>query len=601
MNVLGKIVSNVKHFYNEINPATLSGAIDIVVIEQLDGTYCCSPFHVKFGILEVMRAKNKKVDLYLNDEGIDLQMELGESGDAYFVNFPGPCNCEDCKSFNAVKNASVTSVFELNKSIEKSTLSDTEIVCDNSFERSTFPLSDNECAKAHLRQLHENVTNMKEFNYTISIPTQPLLSQAEVSESISQSDIIQKSDDICLLPRPAFNDFVVELSLCGNLEFSSKKPDNFEKYFVAFDEFITNPSLLNKPNLVIRINNSYYNWPIAAPMILSYVAFNSYLPNETLAKLKKDFLPKKKKGWFSWRRSIEGDLSDEEKNTPTANEIKPPEAQQIIEESLNNKISCATLSLNCSPEEDINLNAPETIIKNLTELPTRSCYRRSKTLNSEMLKSLNLVNGENNIIFSVTTRYQGTVTCGAKIFLWNHTDRIVISDVDGTITKSDVLGVMLPLVGKDWTQEGANRTRCYLQNIIMDKLQLPRGPILLSPSSLLESLHREVIEKKPEIFKIECLKNIVNLFPPDSNPLVSGFGNRINDYKAYLEVGVPKSKIFIINEKGQIKQLHNQSYLSTYSTMVEFVDFMFPLLNTDKFCDFHINEYNDFFYWNKKY
>uniref|UniRef100_A0A6G3MH17 Phosphatidate phosphatase LPIN2 (Trinotate prediction) n=1 Tax=Henneguya salminicola TaxID=69463 RepID=A0A6G3MH17_HENSL len=135
----------------------------------------------------------------------------------------------------------------------------------------------------------------------------------------------------------------------------------------------------------------------------------------------------------------------------------------------------------------------------------------------------------------------------------------------------------------------------------MDKLQLPRGPILLSPSSLLESLHREVIEKKPEIFKIECLKNIVNLFPPDSNPLVSGFGNRINDYKAYLEVGVPKSKIFIINEKGQIKQLHNQSYLSTYSTMVEFVDFMFPLLNTDKFCDFHINEYNDFFYWNKKY
>ena len=33
------------------------------------------------------------------------------------------------------------------------------------------------------------------------------------------------------------------------------------------------------------------------------------------------------------------------------------------------------------------------------------------------------------------------------IYLWHHTDKIVISDIDGTITKSDVLGHILPVIG----------------------------------------------------------------------------------------------------------------------------------------------------------
>jgi phosphatidate phosphatase LPIN len=40
------------------------------------------------------------------------------------------------------------------------------------------------------------------------------------------------------------------------------------------------------------------------------------------------------------------------------------------------------------------------------------------------------------------------------IFLWHWTDKIVISDVDGTITRSDVLGHVLPQIGKDWSHAG---------------------------------------------------------------------------------------------------------------------------------------------------
>lgn len=39
------------------------------------------------------------------------------------------------------------------------------------------------------------------------------------------------------------------------------------------------------------------------------------------------------------------------------------------------------------------------------------------------------------MVFSVTTQYQGTCRCEAAIYLWNWDDRIIISDIDGTITK----------------------------------------------------------------------------------------------------------------------------------------------------------------------
>lgn len=40
------------------------------------------------------------------------------------------------------------------------------------------------------------------------------------------------------------------------------------------------------------------------------------------------------------------------------------------------------------------------------------------------------------------------------IYVWNYTDKLVVSDVDGTITRSDVLGHVYAKIGKDWTQPG---------------------------------------------------------------------------------------------------------------------------------------------------
>lgn len=63
MNYIGRVLSNFKDFYNDINAATLTGAIDVVVVEQPDGSFNCSPFHVRFGKLGVLRSKEKVVSV----------------------------------------------------------------------------------------------------------------------------------------------------------------------------------------------------------------------------------------------------------------------------------------------------------------------------------------------------------------------------------------------------------------------------------------------------------------------------------------------------------------------------------------------------------
>lgn len=62
MQYLAKAVQ----YYKDINPATLSGAIDVIVVERTDETgvtLAASPFHVRFGKLSVLRPIDKKVSL----------------------------------------------------------------------------------------------------------------------------------------------------------------------------------------------------------------------------------------------------------------------------------------------------------------------------------------------------------------------------------------------------------------------------------------------------------------------------------------------------------------------------------------------------------
>lgn len=228
-------------------------------------------------------------------------------------------------------------------------------------------------------------------------------------------------------------------------------------------------------------------------------------------------------------------------------------------------------------EEHDHTHAPTLSEKPADASEEKKRYAKTLRLTSEQLRSLNLRKGANTVSFSVSSAYQGTATCVAKIFLWDYDAQVVISDIDGTITKSDALGHIFAMAGRDWTHLGvaklftdirsngyhilyltsraigqADYTRKYLQKVEQNSCRLPDGPVIMSPDRLFSAFHREVIIRKPEVFKMACLRDVKKLFG-DRNPFYAGFGNRITDALSYRSVNVPPSRIFTIDSYGEVK------------------------------------------------
>lgn len=412
----------------------------------------------------------------------------------------------------------------------------------------------------------------------------------------------------------------VHLSLCGGLSDNNEiSQGKFVQHMVTYQDLVENPGIIDDPNLVIGINKKYYNWAVAAPMILCIQAFQKSLPKATIDKLVKEKMPKKTGGWwFSWRRK---------------NAAKEPESATKKGEDQSQTGDAKQTGEGCRRKEELTSSDDDfSTIKDRPK-PISKCrdspcpsstatYKKSLRLSAEKLRSLNLKDGPNNAVFSVTTQYQGTCRCEGTIYLWNWDDKIIISDIDGTITKSDALGHILPQLGKDWTHQGiaklyhkihengykflycsaraigmADITRGYLHWVNDRGTVLPRGPLLLAPSSLISALHREVIEKKPELFKIHCLNDIRNLFNPHRSPFYAAFGNRTNDAYAYKEVNVQESRIFIVNPKGELIQEQTKSNKSSYSRLGELVEHVFPLIAQERISAFVYPEYSHFAFW----
>uniref|UniRef100_A0A8C7RDA4 Lipin 2 n=1 Tax=Oncorhynchus mykiss TaxID=8022 RepID=A0A8C7RDA4_ONCMY len=399
----------------------------------------------------------------------------------------------------------------------------------------------------------------------------------------------------------------ITLSLCGGVgENSEISKEKFMEHIITYHEFAENPAIIDNPNLVVRISNRYYNWTLAAPLILSMQAFQKNLPKATEEAWVKEKMPKKSGRWWFWRKSSV-------KQVGTASQIVPYSLYSVILRS--NKAAHKSsalyraLKLNSGPRK--------------LPPPTGShSYMKSLRLSSDQIVSLKLREGPNDVTFSITTQYQGTCRCEGTIYLWNWDDKVIISDIDGTITKSDVFGQILPQLGKDWTHQGiaklyhsvhengykflycsaraigmADMTRGYLYWVNDRGTILPRGPLMLSPSSLFSAFHREVIEKKPEKFKIECLTDIKNLFYPNTHPFYAAFGNRANDVFAYKQVGVPVCRIFTVNPKGELILEQSKGNKTSYGRLSELVEHVFPLCSKEQSATFSFPEFSSFCFW----
>uniref|UniRef100_A0A3Q4HYS8 phosphatidate phosphatase n=1 Tax=Neolamprologus brichardi TaxID=32507 RepID=A0A3Q4HYS8_NEOBR len=825
----GQVFVQVKELYRGLNPATLSGCIDVIVVRQPDGSLQCSPFHVRFGKLGVLRSREKVVDMEINGEPVDLHMKLGENGEAFFVQetendqevvpsylatspilSDGPVLMGKisgtpiqnlCSGASNGENSNVmmkkrrkrrrkaradslrreesgdysadedmfpidissdeVAEMESNRSRDVSREENTVGSTNSSFKqagmytrsdgewspiqspgnsRPTSPKSDSELIgkpsntdnqnpemhwawgelpqaampsvlslksspppvcpvsipvseSTHFRVITPEVSSEQcgpcseiqalrllmptETMHTeemvvadgpdaesIGMESQTVTSEMQVttvggvaarmvadmedtsprpqgkadspskkkdkrsrhlgSDGIYLDDITELEPEVAALYFPksdtgatvrSISDLglhstsqspqsvssggdsgvdsycdpmsdlpSIAISLCGGLNDNREiTKEQFYKKTVSYQQFTENPSIIDDPNLVVKIGSKYYNWNTAAPLVLAMQAFQKPLPKAAVENIMKEKMPKKGgRWWFSWRS----------RNSIYIEAYKCPvhlSDDRLKEESSSSDEDHREAKQNSSP------------IQTEPVLTTGGVsYKKTLRLTSEQLLSLQLQDGPNDVVFSVTTQYQGTCRCQGTIYLWNWDDKIIISDIDGTITRCvngyKFLYCSARAIGM------ADMTRGYLNWVNERGTMLPMGPVLLSPSSLFSALHREVIEKKPEKFKVECLTDIKNLFYPNKQPFYAAFGNRPTDVYSYKEVGVSLNRIFTVNPKGELVQEHAKTNISSYVRLCEVVDHVFPLKARASSSDFPCSDtYSHFTYWREQF
>uniref|UniRef100_K3ZGY2 phosphatidate phosphatase n=1 Tax=Setaria italica TaxID=4555 RepID=K3ZGY2_SETIT len=423
-------------------------------------------------------------------------------------------------------------------------------------------------------------------------------SPPEVTSNVVPDD--KHADNLKIDPFVPF----AELSLCRHLLSEGMGEDAarsaFDSEKVTLEKFHTmKQSLMRNNKLVVRIAGRYFPWDAAAPIVLGLISFSEeqvFEPKGMIKVEQIETIAAPGGSWRIWPFSF--------RRTRTISAVQP-----VCESTVETSISTPVKESTPFSESDRERN------KSRAKRIERKV--RSLTPTSEELASLDLREGRNVVTFTFSTAIVGKQQVDCHIYLWKWNTRIVISDVDGTITKSDVLGQFMPLVGVDWSQNGvahlfsaikengyqllflsaraisqAHITRQFLFNLKQDGKALPDGPVVISPDGLFPSLYREVIRRAPHEFKISCLEAIKDLFPPDSNPFYAGFGNRDTDELSYLKVGIPMGKIFIINPKGEVA-VNRRVDTKSYTSLHALVHGMFPPISSSS----EQEDYNTWNYW----
>ncbi|KAK9237067.1 Lipin/Ned1/Smp2-domain-containing protein [Lipomyces kononenkoae] len=641
MQYVGRAIGSVSKTWNSINPATLTGAIDVIVIEQESGDLACSPFHVRFGKFALLQPSQKKVDFSVNGKKVDFAMKLGDGGEAFFVFETDNDVPQDLLTSPVM--SPTTSAVSSPASVNASTahLQEPEYL---DLSGGTRPLTASGAQIPSDTQSETNIPPPTQGDLPIPFPFPPKADTTPVTMSTTPDSILSSSpvSDSGAHVRYASTDGQrprassydnwpsIELSraLLNGLKGEDMESSNTMNLSngstpllrprsppLSRDQAIQRAKELSRKLSVSRIPTTVTD---SGDLVLDMRGYKA--GEEETARAE------------SMARKI---LSEELAiNTEIASLIAPDEHGNLwiyaSEEARDKAIQrpAGSMEFDYEPDESVSISGrtspkpappasepstppstppPQSVAATtgLDESKDQRNYVKTLRLTSDQLKELNLVPGVNPVSFSVNG---GRALCTARIFYWRHDSPIVISDIDGTITKSDALGHVLTMIGRDWTHAGvaklftdianngynlmyltsrsvgqADSTRHYLRGIEQGVYKLPDGPVILSPDRTIAALRREVIYRKPEVFKMACLRDIHSLFgAKEYTPFYAGFGNRITDALSYRSVGVPSSRIFTINSNADVHMelLELAGYKSSYVHMTDLVDHFFPPVST---------------------
>jgi len=628
MQYVRGLSESVSTAWNSINPATLSGAIDVIVVEHEDGSLVCSPFHVRFGKFSLLRPSDKKVEFKVNGVKQSYSMKLGEGGEAFFV-------------------------FETTDRIPQS-LQTSPLVSPASSPASSPPLNAEQSAVG----LQE--PEAFELDASEARPQRPppsalyekrndngLITPLSTSPELPSARPVSGDWSSTKIPRPHSEDILRPSARSQGLDGNSSADDDEH---VASERSASPPPLstgealqraralskgLSAASIPTRVTDT-------GDLMLDMTGFKGNEEDILRAEiLARQILSEELDGnydigalfgfdeqgnlWIysseeakqaAMNKTIEASLQSHRRST-AADAISDPGYQ-----SDSSDATASPMPLHRRTESDagpIDLQTPPRTPPGSSGHagdPNRN-YAKTLRLTSQQLKDLKLKPGANSMAFTVNR-----ATCKANMYLWRHETPVVISDIDGTITKSDALGHVLNMIGRDWTHSGvaklysdisangynimyltsrsvgqSDTTRAYLAGIVQDGYKMPPGPTILSPDRTMAALRREVYLRKPHIFKMATLRDIRNLYGPDRTPFYAGYGNRLTDQISYRTVDVPRNRIFTINSNSEVSLdlLTLNKLKMSYVNINEVVDHYFPPVST--LVKGGGEEYTDFTYW----
>ncbi|KAF5721081.1 SMP2 [Fusarium mundagurra] len=625
MQYVRGLSESVSTAWNSINPATLSGAIDVIVVEHEDGTLVCSPFHVRFGKFSLLRPSDKKVEFKVNGVKQSYSMKLGEGGEAFFVFETTDRIPQSLQTSPLVSPASSpASSPPLNPEQSESGLQEPE----------AFEL---DASESKLRRPLPSVLYKKDDGLITPLSTSPELSSARPASGDWSSRV----------PRPHSDDILRASARSRGLDGNSSADDDEH---VASERSSSPPPLapgealeraralskgLSAASIPTKVTDSgdlmldmngfkgneedILRAEILARQILSEELDGNYDIGALIGFDEQGNLwiySSEEAKQAAMNKTIEASLKSHRRAT-AADAISDPGYQ-----SDSSDATASPIPLHRRAESDagpMDLQTPPRTPPSSSGHagdPNRN-YAKTLRLTSQQLKDLKLQPGANSMAFTVNR-----ATCKANMYLWRHETPVVISDIDGTITKSDALGHVLNMIGRDWTHSGVAKlysdisangynimyltsrsvgqsdfTRAYLAGIVQDGYRMPPGPTILSPDRTMAALRREVYLRKPHIFKMATLRDIRNLYGPDRHPFYAGYGNRLTDQISYRTVDVPRNRIFTINSNSEVSLdlLTLNKLKMSYVNINEVVDHYFPPVST--LVKGGGEEYTDFTYW----
>ena len=201
---------------------------------------------------------------------------------------------------------------------------------------------------------------------------------------------------------------------------------------------------------------------------------------------------------------------------------------------------------------------------------------------SEILRELGLLRGRNTLLFECRA-FDLRAEC--SVYLWSANDKIVVVDIDGTLTKSDVRGyVETVYLGRyDYVHEGAVSffsnlehafgvrllfltsrpmhhfadTRAFLHLVHNRRGErLPGGPLFANKETVMRAIYRELWAKTTAQFKGSVLVDVMSVFicaGCTESPFCLGVGNKETDAIAYQMAGVKPARILLVQKNSEIR------------------------------------------------